>query len=113
MTTPSFHGDGKVKVWLVQQGVWEMPLESVPLVSGYLKAMIEADEGLKRALDVRIFNFKGGATQTTMAQSLFFEEAPDILAFSVLGWNQRAFLSLASTFRMVNPNGWTIMGGPQ
>lgn len=33
----------RLRVVLVQQGVWDMPLESLPLASGYLKAMVLGD----------------------------------------------------------------------
>ncbi|GGO19391.1 hypothetical protein GCM10011574_44800 [Microbispora bryophytorum] len=36
---------------------------------------------------------------------------PDVLAFSVLGWNVRQFGALAETFKQVNPKGTVIFGG--
>lgn len=101
----------KRTVCLVQQGVWEMPLESMPLAAGYLKATALADPRLRAELDVDIHNFRGGATHVQMAQRLFAERVPDVLAFSVLGWNQRSFGALAATFKELNPDGWTVFGG--
>ena len=101
----------RVTVSLVQQGVWEMPLESMPLASGYLKASALADSRLANRVDVSIHNFKGGETLMGMAGKLFAAGAPDILAFSVLGWNVRSFGALAETFKQLNPDGWVVFGG--
>jgi radical SAM superfamily enzyme YgiQ (UPF0313 family) len=104
-------GDRPLRVWLVQQGVWAMSLESMPLVSGYLKATAEQDERIVAATDIRIRNFDGGATLFGMANELFQDGAPDVIAFSVLGWNYREFGALAETFKQVNPDGWVVFGG--
>lgn len=97
------------KVWLVQQAVWNLPTESMPLACGYLKAFVEADRALARDLDIRIFNFKSADNGMTMASRLF-HEVPDILAFSVFGWNT-AFGRIADAFKQCNPAGWVIFGG--
>ncbi|OLR94837.1 KedN5 family methylcobalamin-dependent radical SAM C-methyltransferase [Actinokineospora bangkokensis] len=103
--------DNRLRVVLVQQGVWDMPLESMPLASGYLKAVVLADERLRAAVDVRISNFRGRVTHGEMATGLFADGVPDVLAFSVLGWNQRAFGVLAATFKQLNPDGLVVFGG--
>lgn len=102
---------GKVSVYLVQQGVWDMPLESMPLASGYLKAMALQDPHVREAVDIKIYNYRGGDTITAIAAETFADGAPDVLACSVLGWNYRAFCSLAETFKQLNPDGWAIFGG--
>ncbi|MFE0025670.1 KedN5 family methylcobalamin-dependent radical SAM C-methyltransferase [Amycolatopsis sp. NPDC059021] len=104
-------GPDKISVYLVQQGVWDMPLESMPLASGYLKASVLADDRLAGRVDVSIHNYNGGVTLMRMANSLFASGAPDILAFSVLGWNFREFGALAETFKQMNPDGWVVFGG--
>lgn len=101
----------RVSISLVQQGVWDMPLESMPLASGYLKASVLADDRIRGRADVTIHNYRGGATLMRMANDLFAAGAPDILACSVLGWNFRQFGSLAETFKQMNPDGWAIFGG--
>lgn len=101
----------KTSVFLVQQGVWEMPLESMPLASGYLKATALADERVEAATDIAIKNFRGGITNAAMANALFTGGCPDVLAFSVMGWNFRSFGSLAATFKDINPDGLVIFGG--
>lgn len=88
-----------------------MPLESMPLASGYLKAGILADAGLRDRVTVQIHNFRGGATNAAMADTIFSEGVPDLLAFSVLGWNYNAFGALAATFKQLNPDGWVVFGG--
>nr|WP_063779289.1 KedN5 family methylcobalamin-dependent radical SAM C-methyltransferase [Kibdelosporangium sp. MJ126-NF4]CEL17398.1 Radical SAM domain protein [Kibdelosporangium sp. MJ126-NF4]CTQ91374.1 Radical SAM domain protein [Kibdelosporangium sp. MJ126-NF4] len=104
-------GSERISVNLVQQGVWDMPLESMPLASGYLKASLLGDERLVGEIDVSIHNYNGGVTLMRMANSLFASGAPDILAFSVLGWNFREFGALAETFKQINPDGWVVFGG--
>ncbi|HTJ36948.1 MAG TPA: KedN5 family methylcobalamin-dependent radical SAM C-methyltransferase [Dactylosporangium sp.] len=96
---------------LVQQGVWETPLESMPLAQGYLKAAALADERIRAEMDLRIHNFRGGRRLPEMARALFRDGPPDVLACSVLGWNQREFGALAETFKQLNPNGWVVFGG--
>ncbi|HET7502106.1 MAG TPA: KedN5 family methylcobalamin-dependent radical SAM C-methyltransferase [Kofleriaceae bacterium] len=98
---------------MVQRSVWAMETESMPLASGYFKAMVDADPVLSRELDVRIFNFGGGDSTLEMAQRVFLGDdgPPDVLAFSVFGWNYNAFGSLAETFKQLAPEGWVIFGG--
>ncbi len=100
-----------LKVWLAQQGIWAMSLESMPLASGYLKATAMQNERIAADTDIRIRNFDGGSTLFGMANELFHDDVPDILAFSVLGWNYREFAALAETFKQLNPQGWVIFGG--
>lgn len=102
---------GRLSVHLVQQGVWDLPLESMPLASGYLKATAMADERLTDRLDITIHNFGGGDRVMTMAERIFGDGVPDVLAFSVLGWNFRRFGALAETFRQLNPDGLVVFGG--
>lgn len=107
----SASADLRNSVYLVQQGVWEMPLESMPLAAGYLKAMATADDRVKRAMSIEIRNFRGGVNNAYMANAMFTQGAPDIIAFSVLGWNYDSFGALAETFKQINPDGWVIFGG--
>lgn len=101
----------RARVYLIQQGIWEMPLESMPLAAGYLKATAHADAELRDSTDIEIINFRGGVTLPEMADRLFSAGPPDIFACSVLGWNYRAFGSLAETFKQLNPDGLVIFGG--
>src|SRR5690606_21964306 len=87
------------KVCLVQQGVWDMPLESMPLAAGYLKSTALSDDRIRREANIEIVNFRGGVTNTMMANTLFTDGVPDVIAFSVLGWNYRSFGALAGTFK--------------
>ncbi len=83
----------------------------MPLAAGYLKAAALADEVIRTEMDVRLFNFGGGDPLTVMAEKIFSQGAPDIMAFSVFGWNYREFGALAETFKQVRPDGWVIFGG--
>ncbi|MGH3343901.1 MAG: KedN5 family methylcobalamin-dependent radical SAM C-methyltransferase [Carbonactinosporaceae bacterium] len=101
----------KILVYLVQQGIWDMPLESMPLASGYLKAAALEEPPIRELVDIRIWNYRGRVTLTQMAGEIFSEATPDVLACSVLGWNYRTFGSLAETFQQLNPDGLVIFGG--
>ncbi|MEO8699418.1 MAG: KedN5 family methylcobalamin-dependent radical SAM C-methyltransferase [Kofleriaceae bacterium] len=100
-------------MWLVQRSVWAMETESMPLASGYFKAMLDADAELSTELDVRIFNYSGGQSTLEMAQDLFLSDhgLPDVIAFSVFGWNFHPFGRLAEMFKQLQPEGWVIFGG--
>lgn len=102
---------GRMRVVLVQQGVWNMPLESMPLAAGYMKAAALADGALRDSVDIGISNYRGGVSLPVMANGIFENQVPDVLACSVFGWNYRAFGSLADTFKQLNPDGWMIFGG--
>jgi radical SAM C-methyltransferase len=88
-----------------------MPLESMPLASGYLKATALGHSRIRESVDIEIHNFKGGVTNAHMANAMFASAVPDILAFSVMGWNFRSFGALSATFRQLKPDGWVIFGG--
>lgn len=103
--------DSKLSVAIVQQGVWDMPLESVPLAAGYLKASAMADETICAATEIEIHNFRGKVTHTEMAFKLFRQEIPDVIAFSVFGWNFSAFSALATVYKRLNPGGLVVFGG--
>jgi radical SAM superfamily enzyme YgiQ (UPF0313 family) len=104
-------GTNKLHVVIVQQGVWNMPLESMPLAAGYLRSMILEDSALNDIVHVEVRNFRGGIGRVTMANELLKGSIPDVLAFSVYGWNFYAFGALASTFKCINPAGVVIFGG--
>jgi radical SAM C-methyltransferase len=101
----------KRTVWLVQQGVWDMPKESMPLGVGYLKAAALEDDAIASEMDIRIFNFKGGDSVVGVAGMLFNEGVPDVIGFSVWGWNYRPFGHLAETYKQIRPDGWVVFGG--
>lgn len=101
----------KKTVWIVQQGVWDMPKESMPLAAGYLKATAMADDAVSGEMDIRIFNFGGGDSVSTMAEAMFSQGKPDVVAFSVLGWNYHTFGALAETAKQVAAQCWVVFGG--
>jgi radical SAM superfamily enzyme YgiQ (UPF0313 family) len=99
------------RVTLVQQGVWAMPLESMPLAVGYLKAAVDADEVLRQEFDTTIVNLRGATSVGTAVSAVFGDVVPDVLAVSVFGWNFREALLLSETFKQVNPAGLAVLGG--
>lgn len=104
-------GAGRRHITLVQQGVWAMPLESMPLAAGYLKAAIDADEVLGEVCDATIVNLRGGTDIGTVMSAIFGKTVPDVLAISVFGWNFREALLLSETFKQLNQFGLVILGG--
>lgn len=101
----------KINVALVHQGIWDMAKLSMPLALGYLKAYALGDGEIRNAVDFRIFNYRGADQPILMVPEVLLERPPDILACSVFGWNFRNFGQLATTFRQIKPDGWTIFGG--
>ncbi len=100
-----------LRVRLVQQGAWDMPIDSMPLAVGYLKAVIDADVDFSGQVEAKISNFRGGTQLQEMVRELLTGQIPDVLAFSVLGWNYRSFGAVAETFKQVNPRGLVVFGG--
>lgn len=88
-----------------------MPLDSMPLAAGYIKASLEADADIGDVVTASIRNFRGGESLTHMAKTLFVAGTPDIIAFSVLGWNYRNFCCLAETYKQIRPDGLVVFGG--
>ena len=102
----------KVRVSLVDQGVWKMNTVSMPLSLGYIKATAYADPGIRSAVDIEIRPFRGSATASEIIHALLSQDPPDILAFSVFGWNLYRFAAVAETYRQIKPDGWIVFGGP-
>jgi radical SAM superfamily enzyme YgiQ (UPF0313 family) len=102
----------KARVSLVHQGVWKMSTLSMPLSLGYIKATAYADPAIRSAADIQICTFRGSATASEIIHSLLSQDPPDILGFSVCGWNLYRFIAVAEVYRQVKPDGWIVMGGP-
>jgi len=102
----------KVRVSLVDQGVWKMNTLSMPLALGYIKATAYADSAIRSSADIQICAFRGSVTASEMIHALLSQDPPDILAFSVCGWNLYRFAAVAEAYRQVRPDGWIVFGGP-
>ena len=101
----------KVRVSLVDQGVWKMDTVSMPLSLGYIKATAYADPAIRAAVDIQICSFRGSDTASEIIHALLTQDPPDILAFSVFGWNLHRFAAVAEVYRQLRPDGWIVMGG--
>jgi len=101
----------KVQVILVDQGVWKMDTVSMPLSLGYIKATAYADPEIRSAADIQICLFRGSDTASEIIHALLTHDPPDILAFSVFGWNLYRFAAVAEVYRQLRPDGWIVMGG--
>lgn len=95
---------------LVQQGVWHMSKESMPLAAGYLAAAVKAQPDLAGST-VSIHNFPGYRTPLEMAADLLAGPRPDVVGFSVLGWNFRAFGAVAEALHTFHPRTRIVFGG--
>lgn len=102
----------KLRVSLVHQGVWKMSTLSMPLSLGYIKATAYADPGIRSSTDINICAFRGSATASEIIRDLLSEGVPDVLGFSVCGWNLYRFAAVAEAYRQVKPDGWIVFGGP-
>ena len=100
-----------MRVAIVQQGVWDMEKESLPLAAAYLKAALIDDDRIRQEADVTIHNFQGGATIGTMLRELLVTDVPDVLAFSVFGWNFQHFSTLSETYKQLRGDGIVVWGG--
>jgi len=100
---------------LAQRAVWDIEatgLESMPLAASYLKAFAYKDTTLKRELDIEICNFGGSATSLDIVRRMVVGDKPDVVGFSVYGWNLNLFGNAVETYRQFKPEGWVIFGGP-
>ena len=109
--SPLANGRRRVRVAIVQQGVWEMERESLPLAAGYLRATLLQDDELRRETDARIHNFTGATTTGAMVRDVLAHDLPDVLAFSVFGWNVRQFAAIGETYKQLRPDGLVVWGG--
>jgi radical SAM C-methyltransferase len=100
----------KRRVSLVMQNAWDSDVLTMPLALGYLKAYADADPAVQSEVEIRIHNFRRCASVSQMASELF-RDPPDVVGFSVLGWNYNNFGRLSETFKQVNPSGWCVFGG--
>ncbi len=100
-----------LEVAIVQQGAWVAPRPTMPLAAGYLKAAALADAEVVANASIRIVDLPGGIDVREAAVRLLSSRPPDVLAFSVLGWNQRSFGELARTYKQVRPDGLVVFGG--
>lgn len=100
-----------LSVVLVQQGVWSMDVESMPLAAGYLKAFADSDPEISARASVRILNLNRQASAQSIVRSLVKPHVPDIIGFSVLGWNYHSFGKAATTIKQISPETIVVFGG--
>ncbi len=100
-----------LSVKIVQQAVWHMSKESMPLAAGYLAATIRADPDLRAGCDVTIENFSGDVSTVEIVVRLLRDGVPDVVGFSALGWNVRQFAAVAESIKQANPKALVVFGG--
>jgi radical SAM superfamily enzyme YgiQ (UPF0313 family) len=108
------NSSAKKQIWIIEQTAWKSSKGArppMPLAGGYLKAVVLTDEELRVRYDVRTFSFAGYESIPELSAELFEQNLPDILAFSVLGWNIRTAEQLSGIYRQLKPDGWVIWGG--
>jgi radical SAM superfamily enzyme YgiQ (UPF0313 family) len=99
------------KVYLVQQSVWKTTLQSVPLASAYLKAYVIQDPVINTNFDIQIYNFNLSHSNKYIIHEIIKDGPPDILCFSVLGWNLNNFMCISKCYKEIKPDGKIIFGG--
>jgi aminoglycoside phosphotransferase (APT) family kinase protein/tRNA A37 methylthiotransferase MiaB len=102
------------RIGLVQQSVWRAKpggAMSMPLASGYLKAAAQTDAGVRAETDIWIYNFSGGDSTITVINALLDPTLPDLVGFSVLGWNYHLFGRVSDAYKQLRPGGWIVWGG--
>lgn len=81
-----------------------------PLVSGILRAYAETSPRLKAAYGFKPFIFCLDAADTVLAR---YDEAPDVVAFSIAMWNERLSLHVAEALKRRWPRCLIVFGGCQ
>jgi putative methyltransferase len=81
-----------------------------PLVSGILRACAEDHPGLKDAYQFKPFLFHMDTIEAILAK---YDEAPDLVAFSVSMWNEQLSLAVAERVKRRWPQALIVFGGPQ
>src|SRR5688500_13107502 len=82
----------------------------MPLAAGYLKACADLDPALSDH-EVSILNFRGRVPVDRVARRVLTPALPDVLAFSVFGWNVPAFTAVVDAYKTVKRDGVVIFGG--
>jgi radical SAM C-methyltransferase len=98
-------------ITLVQQGVWAQETASMPLASGYIKAVLDQDPELSLCRTT-IANFGGAAKAQSVIREILEPDRPDIVGFSVFGWNYDLFGRVSETLKQVSPDILVVFGGP-
>lgn len=66
----------RISVAVVQQSVWAVDFESMPLAAGYLVSALRADSAMNSYVDAVIHNFTGVATARDIALKILSEGPP-------------------------------------
>ena len=103
-------------LFLVHQGVWKAIAGDgrpppMPLACGYLKAAVERDPELSRQVRVQIVSLSGGESEINVLRRLAWDQSPDMVGFSVLGWNYGLFGRVAEALKALRPDTWIVFGG--
>ena len=101
----------KYKICMIQQSVWKVKVQSVPLAMGYLKAYALQNKLIDENFRLEIYNFNLSHSNKHIINELLLSGIPDILCFSVQGWNVNNFVNICKYFKQLNPFGKIILGG--
>lgn len=101
----------KFKVCMIQQSVWKTKMQSVPLAMGYLKACALQNKIIADHFNLVIYNFNLAHSNKYIVNQLFANGVPDIICFSVQGWNINNFAQICKFYKSSVPYGKIILGG--
>ncbi|WP_321379952.1 KedN5 family methylcobalamin-dependent radical SAM C-methyltransferase [Rhizobium sp.] len=101
----------RMRCVIVQQSVWHMAKESMPLAAGYVVAALRSNKNVSEKYDCDILNFSGEASPLEMALKIVDQGVPHVIGFSVLGWNYNQFIKVSETLKQFNSECLIILGG--
>ena len=101
----------KFKVCMIQQSVWKVKVQSVPLAMGYLKACALKNKIIADYFNLEIHSFNLAQSNKHIVNQLFMGGVPDIVCFSVQGWNINNFAQICKFYKASVPYGKIILGG--
>lgn len=96
---------------MVQQSVWKVKVQSVPLAMGYLKAYALQNEVISDHFNLEIYSFNLAHSNKHIIEHLYMDGIPDIICFSVQGWNINNFAQICKFYKESVPDGKIILGG--
>ncbi|EEE35173.1 radical SAM domain protein [Rhodobacteraceae bacterium KLH11] len=83
----------------------------MPLAAGYVVSCINSDERLHGKCSAKVKNFQGKLSPLEMALDIISKGVPDVVGFSVLGWNYKQFINVARTLKQYNDRCLIVFGG--
>ncbi|OFX11497.1 MAG: hypothetical protein A2516_10130 [Alphaproteobacteria bacterium RIFOXYD12_FULL_60_8] len=101
---------GNMRIYLNEYNVMMGRTTYLPLATGLLRAFAQTDPRLKGRCTFKPFLFHIDEAETILAK---YDEAPDVVGFSLAMWNEQLSLIVAKAIKTRYPNCLIIFGGAQ